>query len=59
MFLNVFCLKSLDILQGRLKEVLECKDILKVFHDCRNDSGVLYKQYGILLQNVFDTQVII
>lgn len=43
-------------IEGRLKEVLECPDIIKVFHDCRNDSGVLYAQHGILLQNIFDTQ---
>ena len=46
-------------ISGRLKEVLECPDIIKVFHDCRNDSGVLNSQHGILLQNIFDTQVII
>ena len=46
------------IILGRLKEVLECPDIIKVFHDCRNDSGVLHAQHGILLQNIFDTQVI-
>ena len=49
----------LVIILGRLKEVLECPDIIKVFHDCRNDSGVLHAQHGILLQNIFDTQVII
>ena len=38
--------------------MLECPDIIKVFHDCRNDSGVLHAQHGILLQNIFDTQVI-
>ena len=31
--------------------------MIKVFHDCRNDSGVLHAQNDILLQNVFDTQV--
>jgi len=25
-------------------------------HDCRNDSANLYKEFGIKLENVFDTQ---
>ena len=29
----------------------------QVFHDCRNDAGLLSTQYGILVNNVFDTQV--
>ncbi|XP_070281064.1 piRNA biogenesis protein EXD1 isoform X1 [Myotis yumanensis] len=40
-----------------LQMVLEDKKILKVIHDCRWLSDCLSHQYGILLNNVFDTQV--
>ncbi|XP_013848620.1 piRNA biogenesis protein EXD1 isoform X2 [Sus scrofa] len=40
-----------------LQMVLEDKRILKVIHDCRWLSDCLSHQYGILLNNVFDTQV--
>lgn len=29
----------------------------QVMHDCRNDSAALFFQFGVKLQNVFDTQV--
>ncbi|XP_014251079.1 uncharacterized protein LOC106667543 [Cimex lectularius] len=41
---------------GGLKKLLLSQKIVKVIHDCRNDSVNLYNQYGIILQNVFDTQ---
>lgn len=41
---------------GGLKSVLESENVIKVAHDCRNDSGALYHQFGVLLKNVFDTQ---
>lgn len=41
---------------GGLKRLLECEHIIKVIHDCRNDSVNLYAQFSILLRNVFDTQ---
>ncbi|CAL8108581.1 unnamed protein product [Orchesella dallaii] len=31
--------------------------VVKVMHDCRNDSVNLFRQFGIRLRNVFDTQV--
>ena len=30
---------------------------VKVIHDCTNDSGALKYQHGIILKNIFDTQV--
>lgn len=41
---------------GGIKEVLESEKVIKVIHDCRNDSVNLYNQFQILLKNVFDTQ---
>lgn len=40
-----------------LKPLLECEQVIKVVHDVRNKSNALYNQFGILLSNVFDTQV--
>nr|XP_033808567.1 piRNA biogenesis protein EXD1 isoform X2 [Geotrypetes seraphini] len=40
-----------------LQTVLEDKNILKVIHDCRSLSDCLSHQYGIVLSNVFDTQI--
>ncbi|XP_023568398.1 piRNA biogenesis protein EXD1 [Octodon degus] len=40
-----------------LQMILEDKRILKVIHDCRWLSDCLFHQYGIMLNNVFDTQV--
>jgi exonuclease 3'-5' domain-containing protein 1 len=42
---------------GGLKGILEDESIIKIIHDCRNDSYNLYAQFNVLLRNVFDTQV--
>lgn len=44
------------ITDGGLREILESTDVVKVVHDCRNDSAALYHQFGVSMQNVFDTQ---
>lgn len=41
---------------GGLKRLLESDAVIKVIHDCRNDSVNLYNQFGVKLRNVFDTQ---
>ncbi|XP_008444501.1 uncharacterized protein LOC103487800 isoform X2 [Cucumis melo] len=41
------------------KPALESKYVTKVIHDCKRDSEALYFQFGIKLNNVIDTQVII
>ena len=41
---------------GGLDTLLESESIVKVVHDCRNDSAALYYQHGITMKNVFDTQ---
>lgn len=41
---------------GGLRKLLEHNDVIKVIHDCRNDSVNLYRQFQIMLNNVFDTQ---
>lgn len=42
---------------GGLKSLLENEKVIKVIHDCRNDSVNLFNQFKVLLRNVFDTQV--
>ncbi|XP_064486922.1 egalitarian protein homolog [Ornithodoros turicata] len=42
--------------EGKLKDLLESTNVVKVMHDCRNDSVALAQQFGIQLRNVFDTQ---
>lgn len=44
------------VIEGGLKALLENEKVIKIIHDCRNDSVNLYIQYKILLRNVFDTQ---
>lgn len=40
-----------------LQPVLEAPHILKIAHDCREDSSALYHQFGVSLAPIFDTQV--
>lgn len=41
---------------GGLQKLLESDKVVKVIHDCRNDSINLYNQFNVTLNNVFDTQ---
>lgn len=43
--------------EGGLKSILEDENVIKIIHDCRNDSVNLWQQFGIVLRSVFDTQV--
>ena len=40
-----------------LKALLEDGDVVKVLHDCRQDSAALNARHNVVLTNVFDTQV--
>ncbi|XP_037872227.1 egalitarian protein homolog [Bombyx mori] len=42
--------------EGKIKELLESEHVIKIIHDCRNDSVNLYNQFEITMKNVFDTQ---
>ncbi|XP_044762675.1 uncharacterized protein LOC123319800 [Coccinella septempunctata] len=44
------------MIENGLKKLLESPNIVKISHDCRNDSVNLYQQFGITLRCVFDTQ---
>ncbi|XP_015178535.1 PREDICTED: uncharacterized protein LOC107067479 [Polistes dominula] len=41
---------------GGLQKLLESDKVIKVIHDCKNDSVNLYNQFNVTLNNVFDTQ---
>ena len=41
----------------RMKLLLEDTAVVKVVHDCRLDSVALFHQKGIVMSNIFDTQV--
>lgn len=49
-------LQDLDILK-ELRNLMENSSVVKVIHDCRQDSAALFYQLQIRLDNVFDTQV--
>lgn len=40
-----------------LKPLLESESVVKIVHDVRNKSNLLYSQFEIMLNHVFDTQV--
>ncbi|KRT86304.1 hypothetical protein AMK59_1855, partial [Oryctes borbonicus] len=44
------------MIDNGLKAILESTEVVKIIHDCRNDSANLYRQFNITLRNVFDTQ---
>ncbi|KAK3577118.1 hypothetical protein CHS0354_037153 [Potamilus streckersoni] len=45
-----------DCFDEGLKDILENGNILKVLHNCRFPSDLLFHQYDIKLVNIFDTQ---
>uniref|UniRef100_A0A1Y1JWE7 3'-5' exonuclease domain-containing protein n=1 Tax=Photinus pyralis TaxID=7054 RepID=A0A1Y1JWE7_PHOPY len=44
------------MLDAGLRRLLESPHIIKIMHDCRNDSVNLHQQFNIILRGVFDTQ---
>jgi len=55
---NIFDVQTNPALlsQGGLNKLIQSEKIIKVVHDCRNDSAALYHQHDITIKNVFDTQ---
>eukprot|EP01066_Platyproteum_vivax_P021227 Platyproteum_vivax@DN9252_c0_g1_i1.p1 len=49
------CLR--DGVLKQLAPILQNPHLVKVMHDCREDSSALYNQFGIQLKNIYDTQV--
>ncbi|KAF2078104.1 hypothetical protein CYY_000575 [Polysphondylium violaceum] len=40
-----------------LKDILESKNILKIVHDCRRDSEILFHQHQVQLGHIYDVQI--
>ncbi|XP_056636056.1 uncharacterized protein LOC130444815 isoform X1 [Diorhabda sublineata] len=56
-FAYVFDLISCpEMIEHGLRRLLESNEVIKVVHDCRNDSVNLYNQFNIMMRMVFDTQ---
>uniref|UniRef100_A0A0N4ZBW9 3'-5' exonuclease domain-containing protein n=1 Tax=Parastrongyloides trichosuri TaxID=131310 RepID=A0A0N4ZBW9_PARTI len=45
------------LLESGLKEILESDKVLKVIHDVRRVSSLLFQSYDVQIQKVFDTQI--
>ncbi|KAJ8954247.1 hypothetical protein NQ318_005843 [Aromia moschata] len=45
-----------QMIESGLRRLLESLDVVKIVHDCRNDSVNLFNQFNITLRTVFDTQ---
>ncbi|KAJ8026178.1 piRNA biogenesis protein EXD1 [Holothuria leucospilota] len=43
--------------RGKLGLILEHENIIKVFHNCFSDQAALFFQFGIIVNNVFDTSI--
>ncbi|XP_060532934.1 egalitarian protein homolog [Cylas formicarius] len=56
-FAYVFDLISCpEMIDSGLKRILESPNVVKIMHDCRNDSVNLFRQFNISLRCIFDTQ---
>jgi len=42
---------------GGLRDLLQDPCIMKITHDCRNDSIALFKEYNVRLEKVYDLQI--
>ncbi|CAG9770035.1 unnamed protein product [Ceutorhynchus assimilis] len=45
-----------QMIESGLRQILESPEVIKIVHDCRNDSVNLHRQFSIVLNCVFDTQ---
>ena len=56
-FLFDMCFLGTPGIQEGLGKILTDPSILKVIHNCRFVADALLHQYGVKIENVFDTQV--
>jgi len=43
--------------EGGLRDLLQDPSLMKIIHDCRNDSVALLQEFDVQLERVFDTQI--
>lgn len=53
----LFDLLAVDPFVYGLKEVMQSKHIMKIFHDFCEDQSALINQYNLVCDFVFDTQI--
>lgn len=53
----IFDLTKILVFPPELKQVLQDREIIKVFHDFCEDTSALVRQYGVHCDGVFDTQI--
>eukprot|EP01133_Synstelium_polycarpum_P000435 gene435-518_t len=56
-FLFDICALGQAAFTGGLKETLESRTVLKIVHDCRRDSEILYHRHSVNLDHVYDVQI--
>ena len=54
-----FVIDPFGISNGELAKTLEDRKIMKIFYDANSDSKLLYKQYGIKMQGVYDLKLLV
>ena len=54
-FVDMFEIDQVGCAATQLKRLLENPDIVKVFHGCASDLQLLYRSFGIIPVNIFDT----
>ncbi len=54
-----FVIDPFEISRGELAKTLEDRNIMKIFYDANSDSKLLYKQYGIKMQAVYDLKILV
>lgn len=53
----IFDLTKIHPFPQELKQILEDREIIKVFHDFCEDTSALVRQFGVHCDGVFDTQI--
>ncbi|MCK5200287.1 MAG: HRDC domain-containing protein [Spirochaetales bacterium] len=54
-----FVIDPFGISKDELAKTLEDRKIMKIFYDANSDSKLLYKQYGIKMQAVYDLKLLV
>ncbi len=54
-----FVIDPFKISKDELKKTLEDRKIVKIFYDAASDSKLVYKQYGIKMQAVYDLKILV
>ncbi len=56
---NYFVIDPFNISRDELAKTLENRKVMKIFYDATSDSKLVYKQYGIKMQAVYDLKFMV